>query len=234
MVQCFGCIGVELIQLGRITGRGLQLNLIVTGVIDVEVDSPVGIVDMVHHAHQALAINVGIKDAIATEVIDLVHVVGADLVAYADLIPLLSIQCKFTPTNCGVASPWDRLEVATQTVGKGATRVIVVENKHDREADFLDERETLKFHPLQRQAIIVPTHFIAKPPTVPIDASRQLCQTQSWEGQGAGDKRTRQQAGPYGSREHHCSCRVLRISWLVRSTKASNSGSASSCCWKDT
>ena len=170
-------------------GNGVPLNLVITAVADIEVDPPVGIVDMVHHALQALAINVGVKDAVDTEVIDLIQVVVADLVAYADLIPLPSIQGKLTLCNCGIAGPRDRREATTQTVDIGATHVIVIEYAYDRETKFIDERETLKFYSLYRQAIIVATHFIGKCPFVPFDVSRHLCRTHFWEGQYARHQR---------------------------------------------
>ena len=199
MVDGFGRIGIELVQLGLISSNSVPLNLVISKVADVEVDPPVGIVDMVHHALQALAINVGVEDAVSTEVIDLIQIVVADFVEYADLIPLSSIQGKLTLSNCGVAGPRDRREAATQKVDKGATRVLVIEHAHDREAKFIDERETLKCDSLYRQAIVAATHFIGKRPPVPRNLSRHLSRTHSWESHYARHQRHSEQEQSNGS-----------------------------------
>lgn len=57
---------------------------------------------IVHHTLETLAINVGVKQTVIAEVVDLVDIVAADLISNADLVPLPAIEGKFTFGDDGI------------------------------------------------------------------------------------------------------------------------------------
>ncbi len=147
---------------------------------------------MVHHTLQALAVHMGIQDAVGTEIIDLIDVVVADDIADADLIPLPAIEGKLPLGHEGIVGPGDWGESAPQPVRKGATHIIRVEHAHDRKAQFVDERKPFILDALQRQAITFPAHLIGKRPLVPRHRARGLGQTGQGKRRDAREQRPRE------------------------------------------
>ncbi len=192
IVECVGDLGIELTRLDLISARGVLQNLIIPPALDVKINPPAGIVDMVQYTLQALAVHVGIQDAVGTEIIDLIDVVVADDIADADLIPLPAIEGKLPLGHEGIVGPGDWGESAPQPVRKGATHIIRVEHAHDRKAQFVDERKPFILDALQRQAITFPAHLIGKRPLVPRHRARGLGQTGQGKRRDAREQRPRE------------------------------------------
>ena len=111
--------GIELLANHHVAGTLVAQDPVIARPVQVEVDPPVRIVHVVDDALQALAVDVSFQDAVGAEVIDLVDVVAADLVADADLVPLLAIERELAFSDGGVVGPGYRRQGATQPIGIG-------------------------------------------------------------------------------------------------------------------